>query len=173
MRCGTLRAVSDVSAEVKAHFEHFLQCHNDTVGHFGLHTTLRMLAQRGIEWTRMSRDVAAWIAECATCQKYRLGATEVRVAHSPIASFSVFEELSIDFVGPLPRDDVGNAYILNCVCMTTHYCELFAVEAATAVIAAHCLLKLLSKICVKENRKKYYHHTTPTNIEGSIYTSSS
>jgi hypothetical protein len=29
--------------------------------------------------------------------------------------------------------------------MTTHYCELFAVEAATAVIAAHCLLNVVAR----------------------------
>jgi hypothetical protein len=93
----------------------------------------------------MSRDVVKWIATCALCQKYRLGGKEVLAIPSPIASFQVFEELGVDFIGPLPKDDVGNSYICNCVCMTTHYCELFAVEAATAVIAAHCLLSVVAR----------------------------
>ena len=93
----------------------------------------------------MSRDITDWIASCPLCQKYRLGGKEIISIPSPIASFQIFEELGIDFIGPLPRDDVGNAYICNCVCMTTHYCELFAVEAASAVIAAHCLLSVVAR----------------------------
>jgi hypothetical protein len=93
----------------------------------------------------MSRDVAGWVATCPLCQKYRLGGKEILAVPSPIATFQVFEELGIDFIGPLPKDDVGNAYICNCVCATTHYCELFAVEAASAVIAAHCLLSVVAR----------------------------
>ena len=51
----------------------------------------------------------------------------------------------MDFIGPLPKDEVGNTYILNCVCSTTRYCELFPVEAATGVIAAHCLLSVVAR----------------------------
>jgi hypothetical protein len=119
--------------------------HNDIMGHFGVHATLRALQSSGKSWYRMSREVAQWIAECPVCQKYRLGGKEVVAISSPIASFQIFEELGVDFIGPLPKDDVGNSYICNCVCSTTHYCELFAVEAATAVIAAHCLLSVVAR----------------------------
>jgi hypothetical protein len=101
----------------------------------------------------MSRDVAQWIAECPTCQKYRLSGKETITVPSPIASFQIFEELGIDFIGPQPRDMVGNSFIFNCVCSTTHYCELFAVEAATAVIAAHCLLSVVARYgCFRQIR---------------------
>ena len=93
----------------------------------------------------MSRDCARWIAECPECQKYRLAGKPVIAIPSPIASFQIFEELGVDFIGPLPKDALENSYILNVVCMTTHYCELFAVEGATAVIAAHCLLDVVSR----------------------------
>ena len=72
---------------------------------------------------------------------------------SPIASFQIFEELGIDFIGPLTRDVVGNSYIFNAVCSTTHYCELFAVEAPTAVRAAHCLLSVVARYgCFRQIR---------------------
>ena len=48
-------------------------------------------------------------------------------------------------IGPLPKDSLENCYILNVVCMTTHYCELYAVEGDTAVITAHCLLDVVSR----------------------------
>jgi hypothetical protein len=67
------------------------------------------------------------------------------VIPSQIASFAIFEEIGIDFIGPLPKDQLDNKYICNLVCSTTHYCELFAVEAATAIIAAHCLLNVVAR----------------------------
>ena len=141
-RVETLRGVVSPIPEQRAWFD---AAHNETVGHMGVHATLRMLQGQGRVWSRMSRDVTDWIASCPLCQKYRLGGKEIISIPSPIASFQIFEELGVDFIGPLPRDDVGNSYICNCVCMTTHYCELFAVEAASAVIAAHCLLSVVAR----------------------------
>ena len=123
----------------------FLQVHNDTEGHMGLHETLRRLKEAGYDWRRMSCDVAMWISHCAVCQKYRLGPTSQVIVTSKLASFQIFEELGVDFIGPLPKDTLGNSYICNCVCMTTHYVELFAVEAATAIIAAHCVLSVVAR----------------------------
>ena len=74
------------------------------MGHLGVHATLRALRDKGHVWVRMSREVAQWIAECPTCQKYRVSGKEVVTIPSPIASFQIFEELGIDFIGPLTRD---------------------------------------------------------------------
>ena len=134
-------------------FRWFQKCHNATTGHGGVHLTLRRLKEKGFNWRRMSRDVAEWILQCPDCQKFRLGPNDLQIKSSQIASHAIFEELSIDFIGPLPRDDVGNAYILNAVCDTTLYCELFAVEANTAIIAAHCLLEIVARYgCFKTIR---------------------
>ena len=140
MRLGAVRVANEEMA-----YKLFLQHHNDTVGHLGLHAVLRALQGLGHTWVRMSRDCARWIAECAVCQKYRLAGKPVVAVPSPIASFQIFEEIGIDYIGPMPKDQLDNSYICNLVCMTTHYCELFAVEAATAVIAAHCLLNVVAR----------------------------
>ena len=137
--------MSSNEADEAEHRRLFLLHHNDTQGHMGVHATCRRLKEAGTTWRRMSRDVAHWILTCAQCQKDRLGPINPVVVHSSIATFQIFEELGIDFVGPLPKDALGNTYILNCVCMTTKYVELFAVEAATGVIAAHCLLSIVSR----------------------------
>jgi hypothetical protein len=74
--------------------------------------------------------------------------------------------LSVDFVGPLPTDEVQNSYIFNAVCSTTRYCELFAVEAATAIIAAHCLLSIVSRYgCFKSIRSDRGSHFVNEVIE--------
>lgn len=144
----SLRAVGDVIVDdvsVETAMAWFAEQHNDTVGHRGIHAVLRTLQELGRIWPRMSRDVTSWIAACPECQKFRLAATPVVSIPSPIASFQIFEEIGIDYIGPLPKDQLNNTCICNIVCMTTHYCELFAVEAETAVIAAHCLLSVVAR----------------------------
>ena len=91
----------------------------------------------------MPRDIAEFIRDCPECQMYRLGPEAMLRTDGSLASYQIFEELAIDFIGPLPTDMVGNSYICNVICSTTLYVELFAVEAATAVIAAHCLLSVI------------------------------
>jgi hypothetical protein len=114
----------------------------------------------------MSRDCAKWIAECAECQKYRLAGKPIVAVPSPIASFQIFEEIGIDFIGPLPKDQLENAYICNLVCMTTHYCELFAVEAATAITAAHSLLSVVARYgCFRTVRSDRGSHFVNEVIE--------
>ena len=85
---------------------------------------------------------------------------------TPIGTFAIFEEISIDFVGPLPVDEVGNSYIFNAVCSTTRYTELFAVEAATAVVAAHCILAIVARYgCFRSIRSDRGSHFVNEIIE--------
>ena len=162
---GALGAVSD-DVETKQHFEWFLQVHNDTEGHMGSQETLRRLTAAGTTWRRMSRDVARWISVCAHCQKYRAGPLPQVIVTSRIAAYQIFEELGVDFIGPLPKDQLGNSYICNCVCMTTRYVELFAVEAATGGIAAHCLLSVVARYgCFRRIRSDRGTHFVNEVIE--------
>ena len=133
-----LQETLDSDSELQLHREWFLRCHNDTEGHMGVQETCRRLQKAGTTWRRMSRDVSMWILSCGYCQKYRLGPEHQVIVTSTIAAYQIFEELGVAFIGPLPKDLLGNTYICYCVCMTTRYVELFAVEAATGVIAAHC-----------------------------------
>ena len=149
--------VSEVAGEAGSesaeHRSWFLSVHNDTEGHIGVHESLCRLQEAGKTWRRMSCDIAKWISHCAICKKYRLGPTDQVNVTSRVASFQIFEELGVDFIGPLPTDQLGKSYICNCVCMTTHYVELFAVEAATAVIAAHSILSVVARYgCFKSLR---------------------
>ena len=159
---GVLRVVAEVSKRRVI----FDSCHNSTQGHHGVQRTVNEIRGLDYEWPRMTRDVAGWIAECPSCQKVRAREPDISAVPSAIGSFCIFEEMSVDFVGPLPVDEVGNSYILNIVCSTTRYCELFAVEAATAVIAAHCLLAVVSRYgCFRRMRSDRGSHFVNEVIE--------
>ena len=142
-----------IDLEVEKYRTWFLQVYNDTEGHMGVQETLSRLQQAGKTWRRMSHDVSAWILNCAYCQKFHLGPVSQVIVTSTIAAYQIFEELGVDYIGPLPKDLLGNSYICNCVCLTTRYVELFAVEAATGVIAAHCVLSVVARYgCFKRLR---------------------
>ena len=91
MRRMTLGGAGVVVASAEQGRVWFLELHNDTVGHLGVHAVLRKLQALGRTWPRMSRDVARWIYECAECQKYRQGAKTIVSVPSPIAGFQIFE----------------------------------------------------------------------------------
>lgn len=137
----------------------FLSCHNGTQGHHGVHRTVEEIRRLGKEWPRMSRDVTRWVAECAACQKIRARMPEPAALLSPIGTFAIFEEISVDFIGPVPTDAVGNSFILNVVCSTTRYCELFPAEAETAIVAAHCILNVVARYgCFRKIRSDRGSH---------------
>ena len=73
------------------------------------------------------------MATCAFCQKDRLSLPEAAAVIGHFQAYSLFEKLSVDFIGPLPMDTMGNSYIFNAVCNFSHYAELMAVEAETAI----------------------------------------
>ena len=135
----------EVDIPVEKRYEYFLKHHNSTEGHHGIHRTVSELRSRDIDWPKMAKDIAGWIKECAHCQKNRLPADKQKVELGMLGKLILFEELSIDFIGPLPKDDLDNTYICNMVDGFSRFCELEATEAATAICAAHCLLKVVAR----------------------------
>jgi len=119
--------------------------HNNAEGHHGIHRTVWALQAAGHQWTRMGRDVAEFIEGCVHCQKNRPAAGAPSQERGSLRQYTLFEEVSIDFIGPLPKDQVDNSYIMICVCCFSGYVEAFPVEAATAVIAAHCLINIVAR----------------------------
>jgi hypothetical protein len=48
-------------------------------------------------------------------------------------------------MGPLPEDALNNKYICELICGFSNFVELFAVEAATATVAAHVLINIVGR----------------------------
>ena len=119
--------------------------HNNAEGHHGIHRTVWALQAAGHQWSRMGRSVAEFIEGCVHCQKNRPTAGAPSQERGSLRQYTLFEEVSIDFIGPLPKDQVDNSYIMICVCCFSGYVEAFPVEAATAVIAAHCLINVVAR----------------------------
>jgi len=121
------------------------KAHNSLEGHHGINRTLAILQSMGARWPKMAKDVTTFISECIVCQKETARIQSTGESRSSLRKFAIFEEISIDFIGPLPEDVLGNTFILSIICEFSNFTELFAVEAATAVVTAHVLINVCSR----------------------------
>ena len=90
-------------------------------------------------------DVSQEEAKNSLASHYQIRIPEVQVARGTLRQYALFEELSIDFIGPLPTDQLGNSFVCGIICGFSRFTELFATEAQTAVIAAHCVLSVAAR----------------------------
>ena len=106
-------------------------------GHFGVSKTLRRLRQR-FYWGQHRRDVEDYCRRCDSCTA-RKGPTDR--SHAQLQQFPVgctMERIGIDVLGPFPRTEKGNRYILTAMDYFTKWPEAYSLpnqEAETIVDA--------------------------------------
>jgi len=100
-----------------------------TAAHFGINATYKKIKER-YYWKNMKRDVEEYIKTCNQCQKRGkpVGDNELH----PIEVKEPFYQIGIDFVGPLPRTQKGNKYIIVAMDYFTKWPEARAVKEANA-----------------------------------------
>ena len=111
-------------------------CHNSIVGHSGVDRTLTRLFSLQHAWKHMKQHVRNFIKICACCQKMSSIAEPMNVNHYSTSTYSIFDTLNIDFLGPFP--DKG--YVLVIIDTFTRWTELFWCPDATAKSACDGLL---------------------------------
>ena len=72
------------------------------VGHFGIHRTHELIS-RHFWWPKMFDDIAAYVKGCVMCQRSKSapGPKAGKLMPLPVPS-GIWEDISMDFVGPLP-----------------------------------------------------------------------
>ena len=72
------------------------------VGHFGIHRTHELIS-RYYWWPEMRDDIAAYVKGCVMCQRSKSapGPKAGKLMPLPVPS-GIWEDISMDFVGPLP-----------------------------------------------------------------------
>ena len=112
-------------------------CHNALVGHGGADRTVAKLISLDHNWQYMRQHVKTFIRQCACCQKMDSVRVPIHVHHYVTSTYTPFEVLNIDYVGPFP----DAAYVLVIICVFTRWVELYWCQDATAVWACDCLLQ--------------------------------
>ena len=104
--------------------------HNhETSGHFGEEATYNRIKSR-FYWKNMKEDIKSYVKACDTCQ--RRGNTKIPGPLYPIKVGQPFDRIGIDIVGPLPKTDQNNRYIVTAIDYLTKWTEARALEKATA-----------------------------------------
>ena len=99
-------------------------------GHLGTDKTRNRLLAHYYFWPNIYGDVQRFCATCPECQKTRRKLKHEKVALKPIPAVGVpFKKIRIDIVGPLPRSENGDRFILTIVDFSTRYPEAFAVPS--------------------------------------------
>ncbi len=79
-------------------------------GHGGISKMLKIL-QPHFYWTNMIGDISSFVKSCELCQKYKVAKTRGPLRPTPVP-LQVFEEISVDVIGPVPPSAKGSKYIL-------------------------------------------------------------
>jgi len=93
----------------------------------------------------MFQDVEKFISTCGLCQKSKSNQPTVEFDQRPTATLTPWTHISIDTLGPLPKDSDGFTYIIVVVDRFSRYLELFATKDCTARSAAKALLEVFSR----------------------------
>ena len=95
-------------------------------GNFGVQKTVNKLMQR-FHWLKIAKDVKYWCEHCPTCNRHK---THKRNCENltPIYTGALFERVAMDIVGPLPRTQRSNRYILFVVDHFTKHVEAYALQ---------------------------------------------
>ena len=114
-------------------------------GHLGRNKTTSRVLQ-WFYWPTLFRDIKQFCTCCETCQRCSIN----RPPKAPIIPLLVFTEpfprIAMHIVGPLPRSQSGNQYILVICDYSTWYPEAVPLRNITAETIAEELMKLFARV---------------------------
>ena len=116
-------------------------------GHLGRNKTTSQILQR-FYWPTMYQDIAKFCRTCEVCQKTcNKGIKTAPLIPLPVIS-QPFERIAMDIVGPLPKSNHGNRFVLVICDYATRYPEAVPLRYIDAASVAEELLKLFSRVGV-------------------------
>lgn len=89
--------------------------------------------------------IDAYVKRCEACQRVNKKLEKPAAALHPISVDSPWHRLGIDLVGPLPRTESGNAYIVTCTDYFTKWPEAAAIPDKSATTVASFLFSLITR----------------------------
>lgn len=115
-----------------------LQASHDepTSGHLGIARTLARI-QENYYWPRLRADVTHYVRTCRACQRRKVPSTKQAGFLMPIRPPTrPFQRIGMDMLGPFPRSNSGNKWIIVATDYLTRYAETSALPSGTALEVA-------------------------------------
>jgi transposase InsO family protein len=122
-------------------------CHNGRVGHGGVEATLRKLAKQGLnKQPHMRAYVRQFIKKCDCCQKLRDHKFKAITERFTLGGGNgLMLRIYIDTIGPFPKDEEGNEYIIVVIDCFSRFVELHAAKSADAESAARAIISQIGR----------------------------
>jgi hypothetical protein len=125
-------------------YDEIAAIHNSEIGHFGVEKTLHKLDLAKKEWKGRRNDVEKFIKKCPACQKMSFIKQAIETQPFTLASYSPFDRICVDAIGPLPVDtSTENKYILTVTDAFSRFVQLYPMQGATAEAAMPGLLSYI------------------------------
>ena len=118
-------------------------------GHLGIRKTRSRIMHR-YYWPGIFKDVATYCRTCEVCQRTqtrrppRVGMVPMPLVAKP------FQRIGMDVVGPLPRTQRGNHFILTICDYATRYPEAIALPSTDAYRVARELVAFFARVGIPE-----------------------
>ena len=93
-------------------------------GDLEIKKTLERVKER-YYWPGYEGDTEKWVRECKECQQHNPSNTTPQAPLHIIKAASLFQKLSMDIVGPLPKTSQGHKYILVVTDLSSKWIEAF------------------------------------------------
>ena len=111
-------------------------CHDVTsAGHQGVTRSKERLRQN-FYWWRMSGDITDYVRTCDACNRNKKSSLPNRAPYKVYQAGSPMERVHLNVLGPLPRTEEGNEYIMMMVDNFTKWVECVPLPSQTAEIIA-------------------------------------
>lgn len=121
-----------------------------TAGHLGIAKTLFRLSQK-YYWPGMLRMGSQYVRNCPSCQKFK---ASQQISPGQMHATNVdhpWEIVTVDLIGPLPRSNSGNTWLLVMQDKCTKWVELTPLRKATGKAVTEALKR---QICLRHGCPK-------------------
>ncbi|KAL0252144.1 hypothetical protein GEMRC1_001356 [Eukaryota sp. GEM-RC1] len=109
-------------------------------GHPNLKDSLAKLFNSGYFWPKMKADMVKHVKHCPACQKTAPANKLTIESTGSLWADRPFARLNVDTIGPLPKDQDGNQFLLVFVDSFTRYTILSPLEELNSIEVAHRLV---------------------------------
>lgn len=138
--------------------------HNSLRGHHGVDRCMEILQRECGCWPQMRQHIRKFIDNCPLCQKLRDIKPIIVSAPYTAATYAPMVRVNMDTIGPLPRDDDNNEYILVLIDCFSRFVELYAIPSTEARTCAKCLIDFVGRYgapeCLLSDRGSQFVNAT-------------
>jgi hypothetical protein len=142
------------------------QLHNSvTGGHLGIKKTLSKVRER-FSWFKQRQDVENWCRHCDICASKKRPNKKPR---APLQQYNVgapLERIAVDILGPLPRTNKGNRYLLVVGDYFSKWSEAIPIRDQEAITVAN---KLVDRVISILGVPMEIHSDQGSNFESQVF----